>query len=63
MVERQFSEVDLRHMLEYADGLSEDDVEGRWLVGTRHERHPWAVVVEPDFEAKVLVVITAYRVE
>lgn len=52
MVDRQFSEVDLRRMLEYASGLREDVVEGRWIVETRHEKRPWEVIVEPDFEAE-----------
>ncbi|HYX23271.1 MAG TPA: hypothetical protein VFC23_03890 [Thermoanaerobaculia bacterium] len=40
MVDRQFSEVDLRRMLEYATGLRDDVVEGRWTVETRHESTP-----------------------
>ncbi len=61
MVDRQFSEVDLRRMLEYATGFREDVVEGRWIIEARHERRPWEVIVEPDFDAKTLVVVTAYR--
>lgn len=50
-------------MLEYALGFFEDVVDGRWVVETKHERQPWHVIVEPDFDSKVLVVITAYRVD
>jgi hypothetical protein len=63
MVDRQFSEVDLRRMLEYATGLREDVVEGRWVVATWHHKHPWEVILEPDSDAGSLVVVTAYPVE
>jgi hypothetical protein len=63
MVDRQFSEVDLRRMLEYASGLREDVVEGRWVVETWHQKRAWEVVVEPEPGAELLVVVTAYPVE
>jgi hypothetical protein len=62
MIEREFNEVDLRRMLEYAVDLGEDGVEGRWLVKTWHEREPWEVIVEPDPDVRRLVVVTAYPV-
>ena len=62
MVDRGFTEVELRHMLERAVSLRRDIVRGRWVVGTRHRRRHWEVVVEPDFEAERFVVITAYPV-
>jgi len=60
MIDRQFSEVDLRRMLEYATDLREDVVEGRWVAQARHQRQSWEVILESDFVARVLVVITAY---
>jgi hypothetical protein len=63
MIDRDFSEVDLRRMLEHGAGLREDIVDGRWVVETWHQRHPWHVIVEPDFGARVLVVVTAYPVD
>lgn len=60
MIDRELSEVDLRRMLEYATGLREDVVEGRWIVEARHERYPWEVIVEPDFDTRTIVVVTAY---
>jgi hypothetical protein len=45
-----------------ADDLRRDVVEGRWVAGTRHRRRSWEVIVEPDNEAHLLVVITAYPV-
>ncbi len=62
MVDRGFTEVELRHMLERAVSLRRDIVRGRWVVGTRHQRRRWEVIVEPDYEAERLVVITAYPV-
>jgi len=55
-----FSEVDLRRMLEHAAGFRVDVVDGRWIIEVWHAKDPWEVIVEPDFDAKVLVVVTAY---
>jgi hypothetical protein len=63
MVDRDFTEVDLRAMLENAEAYSADAVEGRWLIETRHGRNPWHVIVEPDPVELLLVVITAYPVD
>ena len=63
MVDRDFTEVDLRVMLENAEAYREDVVEGRWLVETRHRRHPWHFIVEPDPVESLLVVITSYPVD
>ena len=60
MLDRGFSEVDLREMLELADGYRRDIIEGRWVIEARHHRKAWEVIVEPDTAAKLLVVVTAY---
>jgi hypothetical protein len=62
MVDRRFTEVDLRSMLERANGLRRDVIVGRWVVETRHRQRRWEVVVEPDRDARLLVVVTAYPV-
>ncbi len=62
MADRRFTEVDLRHMLSRAHSYRRDVVEGRWVVHSRHRRKRWEVIVEPDFEAELLVVVTAYPV-
>jgi len=49
-------------MLERAVSLRRDIVPERWVVGTRHRRRRWEVIVEPDHEAQRLVVITAYPI-
>jgi hypothetical protein len=63
MVDRQFSEVDLRQMLETATGYRQNHEEGRLVVETSHEGRAWAVVVEPSPQDQVLAVVTAYPVE
>ena len=63
MVDRRFSEVELRSMMEAAMDLRENDEPGRWIVETSHERTRWEVIVEPDPQDELLVVITAYPLE
>ncbi|MGO9834692.1 MAG: DUF4258 domain-containing protein [Polyangiaceae bacterium] len=62
MDDRDFSEVDLRAMLERAHAHRPDVVEGRFVVETEHKRAPWEVIVEPDEMDHLLVVVTAYPV-
>ncbi len=62
MDDRDFSEVDLRAMLEHAHGHRPDVVEGRFVIETEHKRAQWEVIVEPDEIDHLLVVVTAYRV-
>ena len=38
--DRRFTEVDLRTMFERATSYRPDLVEGRWVILTRHRRHP-----------------------
>ena len=63
MIDRRFTEVDLRHMLHHARTYKPDIVGGRWAIETRRGRKDWEVIVEPDYEQKLLVVVTAYPVE
>ena len=63
MVDRRFTEVDLRRMLEHAGGYRADVVEGRWVIETRHNKKNCEVIVEPDNEQELSVVVTAYPVE
>jgi len=63
MVDRDFSEVDLRAMLEEAADFRPDVEEGRWLIETALEGRPWEVIVEPDTTAERLVIITAFPAE
>lgn len=60
MEDRDFSEVEVRHMLERAAGYRADLLEGRWVVETKHGKQRWEVIVEPDTDEEFLAVITAY---
>jgi hypothetical protein len=62
MVDRDFSEADLRTMLADAMGYRPSATFGRFVVETTWESDNWEVVVEPDDGAELLVVVTAYRV-
>ena len=62
MEDRRFTEVDLRRMLERASRYRADAVEDRWVIKVKHRRKAWEVIVEPDFERRLLVVVTAYAV-
>jgi hypothetical protein len=63
MEDRRFTELDLRGMLDRATAYRADVTTGRWVIETRRGRRPWEVIVEPDSEHRVLVIITAYLAE
>lgn len=63
MIDRGFTEADLRLMVEVTDEIRPGSSSGRWILGTLFQRSRWEVVVEPDERDRVIVVITAYRVE
>jgi hypothetical protein len=63
MSRRDFNELDLRTMMEHAERVRRDHVEGRYVIETRHKRRSWAVIVEPDVERTCVLVITAYALE
>ena len=60
MIDRSFSELDLRTMLEYSRDLKPDIIEGRWVIVTTFHRRVWEVILEPDTSSRRLVVVTAY---
>ncbi len=62
MIDRCFSEVDLRAMMESARGLRQDELGDRWVIETVRDSRPWEVIVEPDWDDQLLIVITAYPV-
>jgi len=63
MVDRGFSEIDLRSMMQSAMSLREDEEPGRWIVQGMHGSREWEIIVEPDVVERILVVITAYPVD
>jgi hypothetical protein len=62
MADRDFTELDVRSMLQGATRVRPDVEPGRWVVSTRRRRRRWEVIVEPDFEVQALIAITAYPV-
>jgi len=63
MEDRSFSEVELRAMFARASTYRSDHVEGRFVVVTRHQSQLWHVIVEPAPDERLLIVVTAYKVE
>ena len=56
-----------RRDVEPGSGLHEGEpwlqvVEGRFMIHVVHRQRPWIVIVEPDIDAKLLVVVTPYEV-
>jgi hypothetical protein len=49
-------------VLKRATGFEASVVEGRFMIHTRRGQGPWIVIVEPDAEARLLVVVTVYEV-
>jgi hypothetical protein len=62
MEQRGVTEVKVRAMLERATGFEASVVEGRFMIRTQRGQGPWVVIVEPDAEARLLVVVTVYEV-
>lgn len=60
MEERGFTELELRRMLDRAEGVRPGRVEGRFEASTRHTGRPWVVILEPDEQDRVLYVVTAF---
>ena len=60
--QRGVTEVDVRAMLERATRYEPSVVEGRFMIHATHQQRPWIVIVEPDLEVKLLVVVTVYEV-
>ena len=52
------TEVEVRAMLERAARFEPNVVEGRFMIHVRHLESSWIVIVEPDADAKLLVVVT-----
>ena len=62
MEQRGVTEVDVRAMLERATLFEPSVVEGRFMIHVKKNDRPWIVIVEPDDDASLLVVVTAYEV-
>ncbi len=62
MEERNFTEIDLRDMMQRAQTFEADEIEGRYVIQTRRQQHDWKIIVEPDATDHLLVVITAFPI-
>lgn len=61
MEERDFTETELRRMLNGVRGVHPDAGARRYRAYGLHRNYRWTIVLEPDPQAKVVVVITAFR--
>ena len=62
MVDRGFSEADLREMRESAPRVRPGARPTRWVADFHWRGEYWEVVLEPDPSSTDTVVVTAYRV-
>jgi len=60
MAQRDFNEIDLRRMLSNAYTFYHDKEAGRFIIRSKRHGNKWEIIVEPDYEERLLVVITAY---
>ena len=62
MEDREVTTADVRAMLDRATAFEPSVVEGRFMIHVARNNRPWIVIVEPDVDASLLVVVTAYEV-
>jgi hypothetical protein len=60
MEDRDFTELELRRMLEVAGNVLPGRAPGRFEVYSRQRGKPWLIILEPDFDEQLLYVVTAY---
>jgi hypothetical protein len=63
MVQRGFNEIDLRTMLHNCSEFIKDREPGRYIILSKMGIMKWEIIVEPDYDQKLLVVVTAYPLE
>lgn len=63
MVDRRFSETDLRQMLESANAYDRVAEPGRWAIRTKYDGRHWEIIVEPLEAERALLVVTAYPIK
>jgi hypothetical protein len=61
LVRRDLTELDVRAMLERANGYEHDPIEWRFRIHARYRRKRWIVIVEPSEVRKMLVVVTVFE--
>ena len=50
-------------MLHSAKSYKKDIEEGRFKIKSNFKTNEWEIIVEPDYQEKILVLVTAYSVE
>ncbi|MGR3177664.1 MAG: hypothetical protein ACUZ8E_06370 [Candidatus Anammoxibacter sp.] len=63
MIQRSFTELELRTMFDKAKNLHPDKEIGRYVVVSTLHSTNWEIIVEPAFDEKLIVVVTAYPIE
>jgi hypothetical protein len=63
MFQRGLTETELRAMLFNVNSIEKDKEKGRYLIKSKHYGNNWEIIVEPDLDEKLVVVITAYPIE
>jgi hypothetical protein len=64
MVQRNFTEIDIRTMLENAIQIKQDhNQHGRWIIVSKLDKVMWEIIVEPDIEEQLIILITAFPIE
>ncbi len=59
---RNFTEIDLRDMMDRAYLYEPNEIEGRYVIYTKHHSNDWKIIIEPDEEDHLLVVVTAFAI-
>jgi len=62
-VDRGSTEVELRAMIDDQRGWCKSHEPGRWILAAMLDGRRWEILVEPDFDDRVLVAVTACPVD
>ena len=62
MIDRGFSEVEVRSMMKRAEAVRPEREPGRFVVEAQHLGGRWRLIVEPDPDREQIVVITGWRI-
>ncbi len=61
MVDRGFSETELRTMLQDATQWIEQS-HGTWIVASKLDSEPWEIIIRPDKAERCIIVVTCYPI-
>ena len=63
MIQRSFTEIELREMFDRVTSFHPDKEIGRYVAMSTLCSTNWEIILEPDFDEKLIVVVTAYPIE